>query len=959
MRKFTSFFAMMVLCCISALAQETVGTTLPENVFVKIGTVQSEMVPGKWYFLHNPRKPGNVPANLEDFRLPGDGDIADAGGLVTDNGAGAVMMSVTSVIGELTNEDGVNIDNYLKHMVRFVEVPDVDGAYNIQFGTKNWVSAECNGNTALKTCSNTMYLAGEAGQYNFYLIPMTDEDDRPNTAGRFGWNRYNMLNRVDNNAAGSTVAFWDTGKTTSGNLNKTTDEEVFGNKVWQIYDIEIVGEITDEIQYRETFNKLVDKYAEIAGIDEGSYVTNLMDGVNVGSSYGNYRQEDVDAFLAFHANVEEVIVNAEDNGIEALRGEYPEVADLQKLYDDYVAVYNSVEENRISRSMPNIAPGYYTIINAALNFWYETVNDTTFYTQEEADLYNAEQGLVPEDEDYKTTESIKEVISHQEYISQVKALCSQDSNGQGWLAWRNLEEKPNYLWKIESVEGKPLEYRLINMLRGTTFKSIGTSANAKLVEDADATVCIDYRDHGKAFNGKDTIETDIINIRSSSQAEDNYYYLHCGSHSSGAGKGAWIVGWSGSPDASRWFLQPVDEATANEWLNGPAAQLRAMIHKADSIANAGPAQINIAKDIKTTIFEEDSVVVTASQFYSQYTTEDQQNIPDGQTVYDFLIDGKQSTYWHSRWEDGNQPFSKHYLQIEANETLEGLYAVKLTRRPVNNDAINQLAVKGYEEAPTDETTFEDGKDLGVLTLPFGNNSETVLSNVFDATGCNYLRFYSLATVPGVSGGQGGRGYWHASEFNVFKAEQNKRYETTQYDVRKAQADALTAAIENWLAGEYDEDDISLLDNEEFMAAYNAIINAGEAWGNVYVDPTALREAIENAPAEDLFVKGNNPGQWSEGAETPAAKVEAAEAYNASGAYSEEQSEAHIKAIQDATDNVFASANKVQTNKWYRFSFPTEETYEKYEWAKTGAQATINATTDATVSPALFGKTVAA
>ncbi|MDE5561560.1 MAG: hypothetical protein K2J00_07175, partial [Bacteroidaceae bacterium] len=791
MRKFTSFFVMMVLCCISAFAQETetVGTELPKSTFVKIGTAQAEMVPGKWYFVHSTRNSGEQ-AKLENFVLPGEPIAHPAcGGLATDDGLGKTMlMSTHAAINELTNEEGVNIDNYLKYVVRFVAVPDVDGAYNIQFGTGNWMASD-----APKTVNNNTWLAGEAGQYNFYLIPMASEDNRPNTAGRFAWNKHDMANRVDNNGTGNTISFWSTGHVTSANVSDAgeifADEEISGNKVWQIYDIEIVGTMGQQVLYQEAFDKLVNLYAEINNLNDGNFIQNLQDGVNVGTSYGNYRQEDVDAFLEFNNLIGELLNDAEINGIEVVMDKYPTLEDIQKLYEDYEAVYNNLNENRIPIAMSGIASGYYTIINAANDFWYVTVKDTTFYTEEEAEAYNNELGLTPEDEDYKTVKSIKEITSRNDYNIPVKALCSQDSGDSGWLAWTTLEEKPNYLWKIEGVEGKPLEYRLINMLRGTTFKNIGQSGNAPLVKDDTYTVCFDYRDHRKVFNGKDSIEADVFNIRSSSQAANSYFYLHCGGHSSGAGKGSWIVGWADG-GATQWFLQPIDEATANEWLNGPAAQLRAMIHKADSIANAGPGQITVAEDIVTTIFEEDSVVVTVDQFYSQYTEANEGSL-------EALLDGNQSTFWHSAWSSGNVDNKVHYLQINANETLEGMYAAKITRRPVSGDHITKLAVKGYEEEPSDSYTFEDGKDLGTLDLPIGSNDETIISAVFDATGCNYLRFYCLETKAYSNGGGAGRGYWHASEFNVFKAEQNKRYETTQYDVRKAQADALTAAIENW------------------------------------------------------------------------------------------------------------------------------------------------------------------
>ena len=64
------------------------------------------------------------------------------------------------------------------------------------------------------------------------------------------------------------------------------------------------------------------------------------------------------------------------------------------------------------------------------------------------------------------------------------------------------------------------------------------------------------------------------------------------------------------------------------------------------------------------------------------------------------------------------------------------------------------------------------------------------------------------------------------------------------------------------------------------------------------------------------------------------------------------------AIAKAEADVWAAANKVETDKWYRFSFPTEEAYEGFEWDKTGAKADEHEVAGVEQSPALFGKTVA-
>ena len=949
MKKITSFLMMAVLCCAGAFAQATEYA----DKLVTIGTAQAEVVPGQWYFLHSSRNPNS---SATEFAEVG-GTIASAGGFVTDKGLGqAVTLTASSVIDEVTSEEGVSANAYMANFVRFVAVEGEENVYNIQFGTGNWLAdSPANG-----TVNNNNYIAGNAGKYNFYLVTIGGV---PNTTGRFAWNKYNMANRVDNNGAGNGVVFWAEGETTGESEGFATDADIKGNKIWQIYDIVVVGNLD---KYEETFNALLADYDAICGQAEGTIIDQLNEGVNVGDKPGNYRPEDVNAFLELHNYVEDVIMpTMELEGLEGLQTLYPTAEDLKKFNDDYVAAWNHMIENKVPRAMTGIQPGYYTF-NSCL-FWYTTKNDTTFYTAEEAENANAESGLVEGDPGYITAGDVKEVTSTQ-VAAPIKSLYSKHDDGTNadWLAWGNQQPKAEFLWKVETVEGKPTEYRMINMANGKTHISIGQSNNSQLQLNDTATVCFDWRNNeeqvvfANAEGDQDTATVVSFNIRSSKQAEGGYNYLHCGGHSGGAGTGAWIVGWSDG-GATRWYMTPIDEATVENWINGPEAQLRKKIEKGDSIAAAFPAQLEIAKDIETTIYETDSVVVTADQFYSQYTTEDAQTIPDGQTVYDFLLDGKPDTYWHSAWESGAQPMNKHYLQIRAAETLEGTYAVKMTRRgSAANDQVTKFTIKGYVEEPTDETTFEEGDLLIVSPLPYTSKSETLTSKAFDATGYNYIRIYATNTS---GDNYTDRGYWHASELNIFKASAAPRYETTQYDVRKAEADALAAAVAVWNEKGFAADSLELIEDPTFAAAYEALVAAYEAWNKVYVDPTELRNVIASAPDKNLFVYGKNPGQWPEtrsASNTPEeylAVLAEANAYNAAGAYTPAESEAKVNALQGAIDGVFASANKVETGKWYRFSFPTEEMFDNYGWNKDGIKAAVNAH-EIETAPALFGKTIA-
>lgn len=426
----------------NALFEVTTG--LPTGK-ISIGTMQTEMVPGQWYFVHTPRNYGGMVA-VNNYAI--DGIIQSNGGLVTDNTSG-ITISATDVINNLKNIEGVNANDYLKHLVRFVEVAGEEGAYNIEFGTGKWMAEGTEATVDEES----------AGKYNFYL---PKQDGVENKLGRFAWNVYNMANRVDNNGAGQGVSFWGEG-------------EITGN--------------------------------------------------------------------------------------------------------DYV------------------------------------------------------------------------------------------------------------------------------------------------------------------YSGE------------------------------------------------------IDETAP--------------------------------------------VVSTAEQFYSQYTTADGQAIPEGKSVYDFLIDNNQSTYWHSAWENGSVGQKVHYLQITAHETLNGHYAVKLTRRNVKGDQITGLIVKGYTEEPTAETTFDDnGTQLAVLNLPLGAQNETIISGAFNATGYKYLRFYSTTTakVPNSDGGEN-RGYWHASEFNVYPAVMvpsgNNIWEI--FDVAGVPSEAeCTNAVRN-IVSALDNLDLILPKADKFYNIVSSCTDDHRAGQQVYVN----------------------------------------------------------------------------------------------------------------------------
>ncbi len=589
--------------------------------------------------------------------------------------------------------------------------------------------------------------------------------------------------------------------------------------------------------------------------------------------------------------------------------------------------YNRVLDNKIPLAVSGIAPGYYTI-NNMLN-WHETAN--VYYTQEECDEYNSTNGLDVGDEGYLTTADVKETT---QVAAPVKSLYADNQT----LKWGTQQPKNTFLWKIEGVEGRPYAYRLINMDKSLTFNDVPTSGNVQLVTDDTTTVVFDYMGTGTA----PVIGGDVTyyGIRPAKNSEGEYHYAHCGGHDNGAASSGNIVGWnaSGIP-ASNWYLTPVDDATVEEWMTTDEVKLRRLFEVSDSILNTVPAQIEVAKDVTVVLNEDEPVVTDNSQFSSPYTEPSEGSL-------DNLLDGDFSTFWHSIWSSSKD--GRHYLQIDATYELYGTYAVKFGRRQNQGNQITKLYVRGYYE-DNEELTFEDGNDLGMLELPWDGEIKYIIpQTILEVDGEQYFRFYAE-----------GNAFWHVGELNMYPAEVGTAVETTQYEARQEIVDRLIAAMETWNAKEYSSDNAALYTDEAFKADYNELLEAAEAWGAVYVDPAALRAAIAAAPDSRLFVVGNNPGQWKADVVTPADAVNEAKAYDNAGAYDAAQSEALIQNIETVTANAFASANQVETGKWYRFRFMEEYDYEDFGWDISGAKDVFNEAANVEVSPALFGKVVAA
>ena len=622
----------------------------------------------------------------------------------------------------------------------------------------------------------------------------------------------------------------------------------------------------------------------------------------LGTAPGQYSSE---AYAAFENKMEyanNVIQAGNDCGLST--------EEIQAVGQDIKDAWAAVEASRVPWQQ-EIKPGYY-VIKSALDF-YKTVT-------------------IPAGIDEATGEDVP-ATTKKVYFE--KAIYADKNVAK----WKTFEEKAAFLFKIEATDTERA-YVVKNALTGMTWNTIGGFTD----QETDAKLMFDWSmENIEMF--ADSTEHKVIpvvyNIRFSTSSDNKGNtgtFIHAGGHSSGTGNAGNIVSWNCSRDvtdgslhpcASDWYLEPVDDATVQEWLagSGDIREIQAMIDSVNVIKNAFPAQKAIAVDKLTKLYEDEPLITSVNQLSSPMTEPSEGKI-------EYLIDGNPSTFWHATWDSGAGAITTpgtNYLSV--SDINEEMIALKITRRSgAQNDHVAVFSVFGFD-AVNENLTKEDGVLLDTLKIPYASAGETRISDVFSTQGKTVLRFYNEESAP-ISAN---RGYWHAAEFQLFKAERSQGATTTQAVARASELSAVESAIEAWNEGNFTEES-SISD---VQSAFNDVVNAYAAWTAVFTNPAPLRDAVAEAVEFSKgIVEGKNPGQWPAGAGSSvvAAAVEAAQAYNNAGEYTPAGMEAQIAAIAAAKTQVAGMANPVEAGKWYAIRFATEEEYEANGWDKSGAES---------------------
>lgn len=426
------------------------------------------------------------------------------------------------------------------------------------------------------------------------------------------------------------------------------------------------------------------------------------------------------------------------------------------------------------------------------------------------------------------------------------------------------------------------------------------------------------------YEGRD--EQGNIKVAMRPSTRGNYGFLHTDGHYNGAGEQGFIVGWEPTAGATQWILCPVEDEVVAELEEAylPIRNHELLVSMFEELIEKSDSLVEVATDMTKT-----PLITSAGQLSSEFSD------PTEGSDIAALIDGNKGTYWHTTWQNGSLEPGSHYFYAQMEEAVTGDMMITITRR---NNASNDHVSKIDVYAGTSE---DDLQLVAQLNFPYSAAGETVSSELFTLDGSySYFKYVVTETSPTSNN----RGYFHMAEFQMTAISENPN---NQLVGMGETGTALINAIET--AKAVDVDELTIDDYNELKAAYDAVMA-------LYVDPSALRDAIaENRGFATNIVIGENPGFWSNDSEaaTFAALLSEAEAYDKAGIYTKAQSEEFIKRIEAGVADIMASANPIEAGKWYTIRFCGEEMYDTYKWNKNNAvNTTLGDLYDNYLAPAI-------
>ena len=601
---------------------------------------------------------------------------------------------------------------------------------------------------------------------------------------------------------------------------------------------------------------------------------------NTGTEPGQYSALAVEAFQT----VMQEVYNA------CQPGSSPTLEEAKDLAKRLQEAYNAVLASKVPITLPD---GYYRI-RAGMKY----TNDVVI-------------GQDPE-----TGEDIKESQEVDKYM-----YSYRDGNviKGGWSTPEDLATDCPSLWQITNKDGY---FDIVNMATESRFDNItATETPVTMSAESESLMALDV-----AANVEGIL---YVNIRVSTNEEGGTVYLHQKNHSDGAGKGSYLVIWNptfdtaaNEPRASEWVIEPVSDEDAAQIIAdyAPIREHEELVAKYKDLKAEAAAAIEAAKDVQTV-----KLITNPSQISSPFSQNDLGDKDGGNLSDGVLTDNDPNTFWHSYWGGGNVEPGTHYLQVTLNEPTHELITFSFARRckngtPHNNDYVTQWGIYGSNNPEADKSEWTQ-----LTTFETTTNTQNVLTAIgdFDTQGMQYIRFYADAT-------NSGNGFWHLGELQLSYQKENPN---SQY----SKMGQVAIDLDNLL-----QEQASIEDADVDNTIYQALFDAYEAFKGEFVDPAELRaviDSVKNMPA--IVVVGEGIGYWPDNSTATALQtvIDEATAYDVAGVYTATVSKAYIADLREKAAAIPAAAKRIQTGKWYRFRFPSEEMFDMYGWDKTPGAGT--------------------
>lgn len=618
---------------------------------------------------------------------------------------------------------------------------------------------------------------------------------------------------------------------------------------------------------------------------------------NIGTAPGQYTdKESFDAFLAILQQINQII-------LEEI--ERPSNEEIEALINQATEYWNAYQASKVEYTLP--ADGYYRII-ANLDY-YKTI-DTG-----EVDEFG--------DPITQRIDGIKKSI-----------YAKMDS----LAAWHTLDlEDCRDVWYITRNEDNTVN--MINAATEMGFYQMGSPVRMHIADSA-KVMKIDWAGKEEVtFNGE-TKERDILYIRKDGDPT-NGYYLHQLSHGRGTGEGDNLCVWNatytmGAPydsdkGTSEWFLEPVsnEEAQALIEAYAPIKNHDVLVMQYKDILSKAQAGMEVALEAYSQAY------ITKNEQFSSSVTEPNEGSLNN------LLDTDPGTFWHSAWSSGSRPMGTHFIDVTFDEPIEGTVYAWIQRRGTNGNDDNPILWNIY--GSNDETSLESQADYesGVtedemraqvvagweiiedsVSTPWSSSAATVVTPEFNVTTpYKYMRFVCIGTTGPNGASYENRGYFHMGGFQIYKT------------IGKPQIEAM-GEVGTTMQAEI-EKGVNIADEDITIEDLNSLTAAYEAFKALLKDPTEMRNTVaqyKNYP--DMLVVGEEPGTWDGDAEANALAeiITAANEYDKGGSYDQAKLDEYVAGIKAAAETFMKAAKGISTDKWYRFRFPTEETYTKYNWS---------------------------